>query len=167
MRRPLRNAAIGISASMKLSLLLGSSAMTLPFGSTISEPPPKWAGTPDSGGKVMFDIAGDAVDAELGKRITETCPGAQFTVHMIKEIKERYGFRDFGDAPFERFRLTRWLHALCQAGDERPGLLMDRAVAWLLAERVLLPGVSTLERFCARIRARVRERRWTRMAHAA
>lgn len=81
-------------------------------------------------------------------------------------INDRYGVRDFGDAPFERFRLTRWLHALCQAGDERPGLLMDRAVAWLLVERVLLPGVSTLERFCARIRARVRERRWTRMAQA-
>lgn len=81
-------------------------------------------------------------------------------------IKDRYGFRDFGDAPFERFCLTRWLYALCQAGDERPGLLMDRAVAWLMAERVLLPGFSTLERFCARIRARVRERRWTRMAQA-
>ena len=81
-------------------------------------------------------------------------------------IKDRYGFRDFGDAPFERFRLTRWLYALCQAGDERPGLLMDRAVSWLMAERVLLPGISTLERFCARIRARVRERRWTRMAQA-
>ena len=52
---------------------------------------------PEEADQVMFDIAGDAVDAELGKRITETCPGAQFTVHMIKEIKERYGF--VGDAP--------------------------------------------------------------------
>jgi rod shape-determining protein MreB len=52
---------------------------------------------PEEADQVMYDIAGDAVDAELGKRITETCPGAQFTVHMIKEIKERYGF--VGDAP--------------------------------------------------------------------
>jgi len=43
---------------------------------------------------------------------------------------------------------------------------MERAVAWLLAERVLLPGISMLERFCARIRTRVRERRWHRMAQA-
>ena len=27
-------------------------------------------------------------------------------------IRERYGFRDFADASFERFRLTRWLYAL-------------------------------------------------------
>ena len=52
---------------------------------------------PEEADQVMYDIAGDAVDAELAKRITETCPGAQFTVFMIKEIKERYGF--VGDAP--------------------------------------------------------------------
>ena len=81
-------------------------------------------------------------------------------------IKERYGFRDFVDAPFERFRLMRWLNALCWAGDDRPGLLMERAVAWLLAKQVPLPGVSTLERFCAQVRARVQEQRWRRMAVA-
>ena len=81
-------------------------------------------------------------------------------------IRERYGFRDFADASFERFRLTRWLYALCWAGDDRPGLLMERAVAWLLAEQVLLPGVSTLERFCAHVRARVHKQRWRRMAGA-
>ena len=81
-------------------------------------------------------------------------------------IKERYGFRDFADASLERFRLMRWLYALCWAGDERPGLLMERAVAWLLAEQVLLPGVGTLERFCAHVRARVHDQRWRRMAGA-
>ena len=81
-------------------------------------------------------------------------------------IKERYGFRDFADASLERFRLMRWLYALCWADDERPGLLMERAVAWLLAEQVLLPGVSTLERFCAHVRARVHDQRWRRMAGA-
>ena len=81
-------------------------------------------------------------------------------------IRERYGFRDFADASYERFRLTRWLYALCWAGDDRPGLLIERAVAWLLAEQVLLPGVSTLERFCAHVRARVHEQRWRRMAGA-
>ena len=80
--------------------------------------------------------------------------------------KERYGFRDFADAPFDRFRLMRWLYALCWAGDDQPGLLMERAVAWLLAKQVLLPGVSTLERFGARVRARVQEQRWHNMAGA-
>jgi len=52
---------------------------------------------PEETDQVMFDIAGDAVDAELARQIETTCEGAQFTVQMIKEIKERYGF--VGDAP--------------------------------------------------------------------
>ena len=47
---------------------------------------------PEDADQVMFDVAGDAVDAELAKQIEATCPGAQFTIQMVKEIKERYGF---------------------------------------------------------------------------
>jgi len=51
---------------------------------------------PEEADQVMFDIAGDAVDAELARRIEATCPGAQFTVQMVKDIKERWGY--VGDA---------------------------------------------------------------------
>lgn len=47
---------------------------------------------PEEADQVMFDIAGDAVDAELFRLIGETCPGAQFTINMVKDIKERYGY---------------------------------------------------------------------------
>ena len=47
---------------------------------------------PEDQDQVMFDIAGDAVDAELARLIEKTCKGAQFTIHMIKDIKERFGF---------------------------------------------------------------------------
>jgi TnpA family transposase len=36
----------------------------------------------------------------------------------------------------------------------------DRTTAWLLANKVLLPGASVLERFVARLRSRVEERLW-------
>jgi rod shape-determining protein MreB len=52
---------------------------------------------PEEADQVMFDIAGDAVDADLAKRIEQNCPGAQFSMHMVKEIKERFGF--VGDPP--------------------------------------------------------------------
>ncbi|MGC6488315.1 MAG: MamK family actin-like protein [Planctomycetota bacterium] len=52
---------------------------------------------PEESDQVMFDVAGDAVDAELARLIEASCPGAQFTVQMIKQIKERYGF--VGDPP--------------------------------------------------------------------
>ena len=47
---------------------------------------------PEEADQVMFEVAGDAVDAELAKQIEASCPGAQFTIQMVKEIKERYGF---------------------------------------------------------------------------
>ena len=47
---------------------------------------------PEDSDQVMYDIAGDAVDAELSRLIRETCPGAQFSEVMVKEIKERHSF---------------------------------------------------------------------------
>jgi len=76
------------------------------------------------------------------------------------EIRSRYGFRDFTN-PIVGFRLSRWLYALCWTGTEQPSVLFDRATTWLLARKVLLPGCTTLERFVARLRSRVRIRLWT------
>jgi hypothetical protein len=75
------------------------------------------------------------------------------------EIRTRFGYREFVD-PNVGFRLTRWLYALCWTGTERPSVIFDRATAWLLANKVLLPGASVLERFVARLRSRVEERLW-------
>lgn len=76
-----------------------------------------------------------------------------------REIRDRYGYREFTE-PLARFRLTRWLYALCWTGTDRPSVLFDRATAWLVAEKVLLPGASVLERLIARIRARTARRLW-------
>ena len=68
-------------------------------------------------------------------------------------IRERYGYRvltDFGVT----FRLYRFLYALCWTGTDRPSVLFERAVAWLHAAKVILPGLSVLERAVARVRAR-------------
>ncbi len=67
------------------------------------------------------------------------------------EIRNHVGYREFSDRDVG-FRLTRWLYAQCWTGTERPGALFDRAVSWLLANKVLLPGVSVLERFVSRLR---------------
>lgn len=114
---------------------------------------------------VVLDVLARQLAETPAASLDDYWSGRQRWRHVAL-IKDRYRFRDFTDAPCERFRLTRWLYALCWAGDDQPGLLMERAVAWLLARQVLLPGVSTLERFCARIRTRVQERRWHKMAGA-
>lgn len=51
---------------------------------------------PEETDQVMYEIAGDAVDAALAEKIANKAPGVQYTIQMVKEIKERYGF--VGDA---------------------------------------------------------------------
>ena len=61
------------------------------------------------------------------------------------------------------FRLCRWLYALSWTGTEQLGVLFDRAITWLLAHKVILPGCTTLERFVSRLRSRVEDRLWKRL----
>ena len=75
------------------------------------------------------------------------------------EIQERYGYQVFADSSVG-FRLARWLYTLCWTGTDRPGELFNRATTWLLTHKVLLPGVTVLERFIAQLRSRVEERLW-------
>jgi hypothetical protein len=81
-------------------------------------------------------------------------------------IRKRYGFTEFADNGPARFRLTRWLYALCWSGDDHPGPLIERAASWLVVNKVLLPGVSVLERFVGRIRDRAQRRLWKRLVAA-
>jgi len=79
------------------------------------------------------------------------------------EIRERYGYRPFADAAM-RWRLLRWLYALCWTGIDRPSVLFDQAMSWLVTHKVLLPGVSVLERSIARVRFRANSRLWRLLA---
>ena len=53
-----------------------------------------------------------------------------------REIRAGFGYREFTDGG-ARFRLARWLYALCWTGTDRPSVLFDRATAWLVTEKVL------------------------------
>ena len=65
--------------------------------------------------------------------------------HMAM-IGERYGFRDLEEDAVAGFRLTRWLYVLCWTGDDRPGLLFDRATTGCWRTKGPPPGITTLER---------------------
>ncbi len=91
--------------------------------------------------------------------------GGQRIRHLAL-IRERYGFTEFADNGRARFRLTRWLYALCWSGDDHPGPLVERATSWLVVNKMLLPGVTVLERFVGRIRDRAQKRLWRRLVSA-
>lgn len=78
------------------------------------------------------------------------------------EIRLTFGFREWAD-PTVGLRLTRWLYLLCWTGTEQLSVLFNRATAWLLAHKVILPGCTTLERFVARLRGRVEDRLWRQL----
>lgn len=62
-----------------------------------------------------------------------------------------------GYTPFDArqgFRLTRWLYAQVLTSTVRPSVLFDWTTAHLVAQRVVLPGVSLLARLIARVRER-------------
>ncbi len=110
------------------------------------------------------------VAADLARQLGIDDPGclARYRESRIRfqhaaEIGAQYGYREFAD-PAAGFRLVRWLYALCWTGSDRPGALFDRAVAWLLAHKVLLPGATVLERLVARVRARAAQRLWRAIA---
>ena len=73
------------------------------------------------------------------------------------EIRGHCGFREYSAASIQ-FRLNRWLYALCWTGTDRPCMIFDRATSWLIAHKVLLPAVTTLERHVAKLRSRVDDR---------
>lgn len=84
----------------------------------------------------------------------------------VRSIRERYGFSHFADAAHARFGLIRWIYAECWAGSDRPGVLVTLAANWLIERKVILPGVSTLERLIGRTRERARLRLWHRLVNA-
>lgn len=75
------------------------------------------------------------------------------------EIRTRYGYKEFSEKGIQ-FKLGRWLYALFWTGTDRPGLLFEQSVSWLLTNKVLLPGITTVERFIAEIRSRMDARLW-------
>ena len=80
------------------------------------------------------------------------------------EIRSTYGYWDFNDRPW-RFRLSRWLYARAWLSNERPSHLFDLATHWLMQNKVLLPGATTLTRLISQIRDRAAKRTWQRLTN--
>ena len=79
------------------------------------------------------------------------------------QICERYMYKDFSE-PGEQWSLMRWLYARAWHSADKPVVLFDLATLRLFERKVLLPGVTVLERLVARIADQASERLWERMA---
>jgi len=79
----------------------------------------------------------------------------------IKEIKARYGYCTFDG--FWRFRLSRWLYSQFWFGTERPSMLFERTVTWLIERKILLPGITVLTRLVSQTKDRAATRLWLKI----
>ncbi len=52
---------------------------------------------PEESDQITIPFAGDVVDETLAGMLKTACPGAAFSIQMVKDIKERYSY--LGDAP--------------------------------------------------------------------
>lgn len=90
----------------------------------------------------------DAHYAEYGRRL-------QRRYEHAWEIRDSYGYRDFAAG---REELQEFLAARVWSSLEGPRALFDRAVVWLVGNRVLLPGITRLARMVAGVRAEENDR---------
>src|SRR3989442_138060 len=81
----------------------------------------------------------------------------------IHEIMAEYGYQDFSSQP-EHFRFLRWLYTRAWWSEERLTVLFDLAMARLVDRKVLLPGVSVLERLISSAREHASRRLWRLLA---
>lgn len=74
------------------------------------------------------------------------------------DIRRDYGYHDFTDRANE---LRRFVEARAWLSNEGPRALFDRATVWCVEHKVLLPGVTTMARLVAEVRAAAVERLWS------
>lgn len=61
------------------------------------------------------------------------------------EIQQSCGYRDFNEQP-GHWQLVRWLYGHTWVGTESPSILFDLVTVRLVEYKILLPGVTVLER---------------------
>ncbi|MFB4273469.1 DUF4158 domain-containing protein [Nonomuraea sp. GTA35] len=81
-----------------------------------------------------------------------------------EQIRTGYGYTAFAGEQW--FALACWLYKRAWTTNERPIVLFDLATHRLVEAKILLPGVTTLERLIAALRERVAARQHALMATA-
>ncbi len=105
--------------------------------------------------RYVADQIGQEIDHSGLSQYTES---ETFWTHQ-RLLNTLYGYRSIHD-PEASYQFLRWLYTRAWVGSERPSVLFDLSTAWLIEHKVLLPGVTVLERLVAQVGERVSQRSW-------
>ncbi len=104
-----------------------------------------------------------AQQLDLDEKILSLYSNERTIRNHAQEIKQRYGYHDFTEQPYH-WKLVRWLYTRAWLTAERPSVLFDLATAKCVSQKILLPGVTVMERLIAQVRGRAAKRFWRKLA---
>ncbi len=107
---------------------------------------------------VIVYVAQQLAMDESAEKLMIYNQGETFWDHQ-QLIRQVYGYCDFY-GPEASFVFLRWLYTRAWIGSERPSVLFDLSTAWLMDHKILLPGVTVLERLVSQVRERAERRSW-------
>ena len=108
--------------------------------------------------EVIINYLANQLDIKDTKNLSNYLTRNNTIYDHVNDIKNKFGYSDLTDQ--WHFKLSRWLYAQCWYGIERPSILFDRTVDWLLDKKILLPSITTLVRLISKIRSRSSNRLW-------
>lgn len=77
-------------------------------------------------------------------------------------IRKEYSYQEYISG-FVSFRLTRLLYLRVWISDEKPSHLFDLTLSWLVENKILLPGLTTITRLIIGVRQRAFDTLWKKL----
>lgn len=77
-------------------------------------------------------------------------------------IRKTFGYCEFHESTW-KFRLSRMLYNRAWINNEKPSIMFDFATDWLVKNKILLPGATTLSRLISEIRERAKKLLYKRL----
>jgi TnpA family transposase len=79
------------------------------------------------------------------------------------EIRQIYGYYDFAEQS-QYFKFIRWLYNSAWLTSEGPNIFFEHAITQCRKQRILLPGVTVMERLISQVRERTKVRLWKKLS---
>lgn len=114
----------------------------------------------------VIDAVGEQLGINNAAHVLTKYDNQEWYQRHAATISSLYGYCSFHVQPYH-FRFTRWLYNQAWLTNERPILLFDRATSWLVQRKIILPGVTTLERTVSTVREKASSHMFKQIAKVA